>query len=306
MTNVIHQSHDKCFKRSLKEKRVAIDYLKSHLQPDIYKRININTLELTNKSFISLRFREIHSDIIYRCKIDHKEGYIFFLLEAESTANEDLMAFRKLQYTVGVMEQHIQQGHRTLPIVLPICIYHGSQSPYPHALDVYALFDDPELASQVAFKPFTLIDLTILSDEEITQHGLAALMEMLLKHCRAKNFLTILNQRLDFIQDILNQLGKEYRRFVVKYMIHETQDETPNAVERLVQTLVTAFPEEKNTIMTFAQQLEQKGLQQGLQQGEHSKAISIARNLLVEGISPQAVQRLTGLSETEIMELVEH
>ncbi len=59
--------------------------------------------------------------------------------------------------------------------------------------------------------------------------------------------------------------------------------------------------------MTLAQQLEQKGLQQGLQQGieqgKYRKAIAIAKNLLNDGTSPQAVQRLTGLSEKEVMEL---
>lgn len=66
MTIHIPQSHDKLFKVSLTEKPVAIDYLKSHVPVEIYKRININTLELTDKSFILPKFREIHSDIVYR------------------------------------------------------------------------------------------------------------------------------------------------------------------------------------------------------------------------------------------------
>ena len=64
-------------------------------------------------------------------------------------------------------------------------------------------------------------------------------------------------------------------------------------------------------IMTFAQQLEQKGLQQGLQQGieqgrekgRHEEAIAIARNMLADGMSPKAIQKLTGLTENEVMEL---
>lgn len=138
-----------------------------------------------------------------------------------------------------------RQGNRKLPIVLPICVYHGIKSPYPHSQDVYDNFENSQLARQIVFKPFTLIDLTILSDEELAKDGSAYLIEMLLKHNRAKNFLTILNQRIEFIQHLLNLLGKEYRRFVIKYMINETQDESPNAVGQLVQTLSTTFPEEK-------------------------------------------------------------
>lgn len=57
--------------------------------------------------------------------------------------------------------------------------------------------------------------------------------------------------------------------------------------------------------MTLAQQLKQEGLEQGLKQGEHRKAVAIAKNLLNDGMSPKSVQKLTGLSEKEIMALVD-
>ncbi|MEN9450549.1 MAG: hypothetical protein RJA83_1167 [Pseudomonadota bacterium] len=52
----------------------------------------------------------------------------------------------------------------------------------------------------------------------------------------------------------------------------------------------------------------QQGLEQGLKEGEHRKAIAIAaiaKQLLAEGRSPAAVQKLTGLPEKEVMDLVE-
>lgn len=52
--------------------------------------------------------------------------------------------------------------------------------------------------------------------------------------------------------------------------------------------------------MTFAHQLEQKGLQKGLQQGERRKALLIARNLLKKNISLDILKSATGLSEQEL------
>lgn len=303
MKTTIYQPFDKLFKRSLAEKQIAIAFLRTHLPAEIYQLINISTLQLTDKSFISPKFRQIHSDILYRCQIEEKEGYIFFLIEAESTDKDELMAFRQLQYTVGAMDQHIQQGYKKLPIVLPICLYHGRQSPYPYAIDVYDCFDDPNLARQIAFKPFRLIDLTILSDEQIMQGGVAALMEMLLKHSRAKDFLTTFNKGKASIQYLLNQLGKEYRRFVIKFVLNEMQDEEPNAVEQLVQTFITAFPEEKDIIMTFAQQLEQKGLQKGLQQGRREEDLIIAKRMLNMGADYDFIKKATGLSDQDLLNL---
>lgn len=80
-------------------------------------------------------------------------------MEHESTAKDELMAFRLLHYIVSLSYEHLQQGNRKLPIVLPLCIYHGEVSPYPHSTDLYDNFEDPELARKVAFKPFKLIDL---------------------------------------------------------------------------------------------------------------------------------------------------
>ncbi len=56
--------------------------------------------------------------------------------------------------------------------------------------------------------------------------------------------------------------------------------------------------------MTLAQQLEQKGLKNGLKEGER-RIVTIAKKLLAEGRSPGAVQKLTGLSEKEVMDLVD-
>ena len=305
MKTNVHPIHDRFFKRSLKEKKIAISFLKSYLPTAIYQCIDINTLQLTEKSFVAPELREIHSDIIYKCHINEKSGYLFFLIEHESTAKDELMAFRLLHYAVSLSYDHLLQGNKKLPIILPLCIYHGVESPYPHSCDLYDCFENPEFARKVAFKPFKLIDLTVLSDQEIELHGLAALMEMLFKHSRAKNFLTIFKQKLEFVQGILDQLDKEYRRSVVKYVIEATQDEEQsNATDQLIHTLITAFPEETNTIMTFAQQLEQKGLQKGREEGRREEALFIARKLLAEGMSYQSVQKLTGVPEKEIMDII--
>ena len=74
--------------------------------------------------------------------------------------------------------------------------------------------------------------------------------------------------------------------------------------KRFYSALAEALPNYREDIMTLAQQLKQEGLQQGLQQGRHEEALTIARNMLADGMSPKAVQRLTGLPENEVIDLV--
>ncbi len=325
MTITIHQPHDKYFKRNLKEKKVAIDVLKSYLEPELFKKIDLNSLALTEKSFVVPQLREIHSDIIYKCLINDTPGYLHFLFEHQSTP-DPLMAFRFLHSTVSLSYEHILQGNKKLPIILPFCMYHGETSPYPYSTSIYDCYQDPEFARKFAFKPFKLIDLTALSDEEISQHGLVALMEMLFKHQRDKNFLSIMRKMLQsqLVQNVIKQLNISYLTDMLNYIVNTTQDENePQAAQHLIQELMQAFPEEtaRGTIMTFAeqlkeahkqefmgtlaQQLKQEGLQQGREEGRHEGIVLVAKRLLTEqGMSPQAVQKLTGLPENEVIELV--
>jgi predicted transposase/invertase (TIGR01784 family) len=317
MTITIHQPHDKFFKANLKDKKIAIDFLKTYLEPTLFNKIDVNSLQLTEKSFIVPQLREIHSDIIYKALINKACSYLFFLLEHQSTA-DPLMAFRFLHAIVSLSYEHLKQGYKKLPIILPFCVYHGEISPYPHSNCVYDCFDDPEFAQEVALKPFKLIDLTVLSDEEIKTHGLVGLMEMLFKHQRNKNFLSFMRQllKVKFIQNIIRQLNISYLNDMLDYIANTSEDVSePQAAQHLIQELIQAFPEEaaRKQIMTFAQQLKQEALQQGLEkglekgreEGRHEGILSVAKRLLVEeGMSPQAIQRLTGLPEKEVMDLV--
>ncbi len=104
------------------------------------------------------------------------------------------MAFYLLQGSIGLMADHLKAGHDTLPLVLPICVYHGKQSPYPHSTSLYDAFGDPSLAKAILFQPFNLIDLTVLSEKTIQQHGTAALMELLFQQYHAKDFIQALEQ----------------------------------------------------------------------------------------------------------------
>jgi predicted transposase/invertase (TIGR01784 family) len=51
------------------------------------------------------------------------------------------------------------------------------------------------------------------------------------------------------------------------------------------------------------QQGEQRGLQKGIQQGEQQKAIAVARAMLVEGLDPALITKMTGLTAAELATL---
>lgn len=81
--SIISHPHDKFFKGSLKEKPVALDFLKAHLPTDVYQRIDFNILHAIDKSYVTAELREVHSDMVYACQINGKAGYVPLLLLLE-------------------------------------------------------------------------------------------------------------------------------------------------------------------------------------------------------------------------------
>ncbi len=314
MPSVTQPEHDAFFKRSLQNKAIAIDFFKAHLPADILKRIDFASLKLTEKSFVAKDLKQLHSDLIYQCLIDEKPAYIYMLLEDQSRP-EKLMAFRKLTYLIRLMEMHLRQGHKTLPIILPICVYHGKTSPYPYSTDIFDCFEDPTLAREVMFRPFQLIDLTILSDDEIAEHGLVAVMEMLMKHHRARDLAILLKRLLkeELLRHTLNQLQDDsYLTSVLYYVLSWGDRGNTFQVNDILDHFSESFAEKKEKIMTFADQLREQGhhlgmqqglyqgIEQGMQQGAEQQQHAIAKKMLLKGRPINEIKDFTGLPLSKI------
>ncbi len=91
------------------------------------------------------------------------------------------MAFRLMRYAIAAMQRHLDAGHKTLPLVVPMLFYHGATSPYPFSLNWLDEFADPQLATTLYGCPFPLIDVTVMPDDDIVQHRRVALLELMQK-----------------------------------------------------------------------------------------------------------------------------
>ena len=111
--------------------------IQKHLPAELVKRIDIDSVQLTNKSFVSEEMKELHSDVIYKCNIDNKQGYIYYEIEHQSTPDKWL-PLRIASYNIQLMQQHINEGHKTLPIIINEIIYAGTESPYPYTINIFS------------------------------------------------------------------------------------------------------------------------------------------------------------------------
>ncbi len=49
--------------------------------------------------------------------------------------NKVSMAFRLLRYAIAAMQNHLQAGNETLPLVIPVLFYQGARTPYPWSMN---------------------------------------------------------------------------------------------------------------------------------------------------------------------------
>ena len=106
------------------------------------------------------------------------------------------MMRRMLQYTCQMIESHARQHEGKLPLVVPILIYNGVKSPYPYSIDLADYLPDTAALHFLRFRLACLVDLTMMTDDCLLQQESAALLQLLLKHIRLKDFLPIFEKKL--------------------------------------------------------------------------------------------------------------
>ncbi|MDR0219675.1 MAG: Rpn family recombination-promoting nuclease/putative transposase [Enterobacteriaceae bacterium] len=290
--------HDATFKKIMVQIENAHDFFDIHLPEKIKELCDFSTLELINSSFIDRQLRSRMSDVLYSVKTQQGEGYIYVLVEHQSTPDK-MMAWRMIYYSFMAMNQHLQQGNKTLPLVVPILFYHGDRSPYPYHQNWTQCFSLSNLAEEIYFNPFPLIDLTVIDDNELVNHRKIAVMELAMKHKNmredfqattellAQALKRNYNSRHD-IETILNYL------FIIVDSVH---------FEQIVQQITEQVDNHREVIMNIAQRLQDKGRKLGIETGEKRASINIARNLLENGVSIELVMKSTGLSREELLSL---
>ncbi len=291
--------HDAAFRSFLANPDVARDFLELHLPAEYRQLCDLSTLKLEPATFVEPDLHQYASDILWSVKTTGGEdGYVYTLIEHQSTENL-YMPFRMLRYSVAAMQRHLEQ-HKTLPLVIPVLFYHGERSPYPYSMNWLDCFENPALAAKIYTKPFPLVDITVVDDNEIMNHRRMAALTLLMKHIRQRDMLMCLDNLVRALQDIQDE---EQITVLFNYLLNGSEHVT---VEFL-QTLAQRLPQHEDSIMTLAERLKQEGIQQGIQQGiqkgRMEEKLDIARQLQKMGMTPEQIRQATGLSDDELKKI---
>ncbi len=289
--------HDAVFKQFLTHPDTARDFLELHLPPVLLQACDLSTLKLESGSFIESDLRAYYSDVLYSLQTNRGDGYAYVLIEHQSSHDKH-MAFRLIRYAIAAMQRHLEAGNDRLPLVILILFYHGQVTPYPYSMSWLEEFSEPELARQLYAGHFPLVDVTVITDDEIMQHRRMAILELLQKHVRLRDLAELQEQLVTLL--LAGYTTKEQLISLVNYMLHMGSTTEP---ERLLRELASRAPSHEEELMTIAEYLEQKGRLEGRREGKLEEAVKIARSMLSSGFDRAKVIELTGLSAEEVDQL---
>ena len=298
--------HDAVFKKFLGHPDTVRDFLDTYLPAPLRELCDLNTLKLESGSFIEEDLRASYSDILGSLKTRTGKGSIYALSEHQSSSDVH-MAFRMMRYAIAAMQNHLDAGHKTLPLVVPILFYHGVDSPYPYSLCWLDEFDDPETARQLYGSAFPLVDITALSDDEIMQHRRMALLELVQKHIRERDLMVLVDNLVALL--VKGYANDSQVETLFNYLM---QSGSAPRFEAFIREVALRVPQHKERLMTIAECLRESGrrtghysgLQEGLQkgkiEGKQDEALRIAHAMLEKGIDRELVLIITGLSSDEL------
>jgi predicted transposase/invertase (TIGR01784 family) len=216
-----------------------------------------------------------------------------------------------------------------LPIIYPLIFYNGATE-YNESTELFDLFGkQKELAKSIFTEPFKLIDSQKIADEKLRQYSWAGILEFVMKHRFVADFLIYVEQVMEWLHRLeLEANSFDYVRSVLKYIIHNLEGQNVSDLIAVAQQQLT--PKMGETLMTFADQARQQGYEKGMNEGKtfadqarqqgYEKGMNegktfadqarqqtitqIAKKMLAQGFSVDAVVKVTGLPKTELERLI--
>jgi predicted transposase/invertase (TIGR01784 family) len=309
MVEEIHHPHDLMVHAVLSDVTEASSFLQAHLPGDMSQELNWSTLRLVEGSFVDEDLRGSEADLLYEVErvLSQDAVWLYILLEHQSTPDR-WMRFRLLKYCCRIWDQSFrdQPEQRELRAIVPLVFYQGERR-WTYSREFADLFAEsvrdwpgvPRFAHE-------LIDQSGMRPEEVQGELKGRLMQLVM--------LAAYHPTLAWMEQAARLLGSlsslasggdiDYVRLFVLYIL-STQE--PEAARAFREVLQRQAPEVGDDLMTYAQELlnegRTEGRAEGQAEGEIKAEVRIIENLLREGMTWDAIERVTGINEAKFQAL---
>lgn len=296
--------HDSLVKTIMTDPIAAQEFLEYYLPVDFKNLVDLSKITVEQESYIEESLNKKYSDIVYKISTKREEkAFVYVLIEAQSTIDY-WTALRLWKYTLLLCERH-KKGKDKLPLVYNLVIYNGKEV-YNDPRNLWSLFTDSVMANKLMTEDYRLVDLQAMSDDEIVKKKHLGMLEYMIKHIHMRDMIKLWKKFLTEFKHIIildKEKGYIYLRSFLWYTDAKlSKQKQPELVEVLNKHLL---PQGKDTIMkTIADTYREEGIKIGKAEGEHDKAVIVAKEMFTEGFKISLIAKITGLQETFIRSIV--
>ncbi|WP_341761120.1 Rpn family recombination-promoting nuclease/putative transposase [Candidatus Tisiphia endosymbiont of Thecophora atra] len=292
--------HDQIFRKAMENPLVAHEFLNAHLPKHIKALIDFPSLKFENTSFIEQNLRDSISDVLFSAKFDGKDGYLFLLIEHQSSADH-FMAFRLLRYMLNICDRYLTANPKakSLPLIYPLIFFNGTGD-YNASRNLWELFEDNLLAKEIWTNDYQIVNVNDIPDEQLKQRVWSGIFEFFAKHIRERDLLKKWQEIADMLPELVKvSIGYNYIELLLHYTLTRINKEDKLELEKL---LTSKLNQETGTRLmgSLAQHWEQIGEARGEARGE----AKLIRMLMRKGRSVKEIATMTGLPISKINELL--
>jgi len=283
-----HLIHDSGYKMLFSNPEMVKQLLTCFVNEEWINKIEYNSLEKIDKSFVTDEFSKRESDIIYKASFKGEDVYIFILLEFQSTVDR-FMSLRMLRY-IAELYEHLIRNHKLsrLPAVFPVMLYNGEKRwTAPEELNILIENSIPEKYIP-CFRYYKIAVNEFSKDFLIKLNNTVAAL-FYSENCTADEISKEINTIVNLFK---TEKPGEISSFIhwFRYMFQERSD----LVDEIKQ-----LEDVKSMLRTTVKKIAKENRLEGKLEGK----LEVAQNLLKEKIPVKKIAELTGLSSEEIKKL---
>jgi hypothetical protein len=280
--------------------------LRAVLPPHVVSAVDWASLRREHGSVVDPELRETESDLLFTARLRTGHPLLLYVLLEHQSSVDPWMALRMLRYVVRQLERWRQEHpeSESLPLIIPLVMYHGPEGAWTAPRRVEELFALPEEGRErwralVPRFEYLLDDLTAEREEALRARPgppLARLAWLVLRYGRSRELALKLPDWVALLAQVqAGPEGAEHLLVVIRYLLWVGDDDVHEAAGRVLHSVLGEQRAEE-----LMQSYGEKLIKQGLTRG---RAEYILRMLTARGVQVDETARQRILTCTDLMTL---
>lgn len=241
----------------------------------ILENIDMESLEISETSFVDEDLKEYFSDICYEGKMQEDLPFrITFILEHKSAVPKYPIMVQLHKYVTNIWSNDIRQNN-PLTLTIPIVIYHGERPLAKESPESLFKGAPKDILSYVPHFDYVLLDLSQIATERLEQLEFLFLRNILLalKQSRNAEYVDVFWEKIIIFAIGVRQKSLDYELFKATVIYLNSSSNVFNQKLKQMENALSAA--EQQEIKPFLLQMyeewmekgEVKGIEKGIQKG---------------------------------------